>query len=121
MDYQTKEKFLNLVKQVNDELADDNMKVFVACTPDGAKMMEGIIDWECDLDKLDGMPFIAGHFKATEIPVVISKSVTVGMYDFNIYIRMIPKAEFTFEHYKYPEVISNEQASEEKTVEESVN
>ena len=123
MDYQTKEKFLNLIKQVNDELADDNMEVFVCCTLDGAKMMEGIVDWQEDLDKLDEVPFncIIGYFKDTDIPAIVSKKLTVGMYDFNIYIRTMPKAEFylSYKHLRFARGLLNEQASEEEAVKET--
>jgi len=123
MDGITKEKFLNLVKQVNDELADDNMKVFVACTLAGAKMMEGIVDWQEDLDKLDEVPFnhIIGYFKDTDIPAIVSKKLTVGIYDFNIYIQTMPKEEYylSYKHLRFARGLYNEQTTEERAVKET--
>lgn len=101
MDGITKEKFLNLVKKTKEELDNDSMQICIQCSKVGAKMLDGIVDWETDPSKLEEMPFniILGHIKDTEIPVFLSKSADVN--EFHILIRLIPKAEFSFEPFDY--------------------
>ena len=101
MDGITKEKFLNLVKQTKEELDSDSMQICIQCSKVGAKMMDGIVDWQIDPSKLEETPFnvILGHIKYAEVPVFLSKSADTN--EFHILIRLIPKAEFSFEHFDY--------------------
>ena len=101
MDGITKEKFLDLVKQTKEELESDNMQICIQCSKVGAKMLDGIVDWQIDPSKLEETAFniILGHIKDIDVPVFLSKSADIN--EFHILIRLIPKAEFSFEHFDY--------------------
>ena len=101
MDGITKEKFLNLVKQTKEELESDSMQLCIQCSKVGAKMLDGIVDWGMDPSKLDEAPFniILGNLKDTDVPVFLSKSADTSEY--HTLIRLIPKAEFSFERFDY--------------------
>ena len=101
MDGITKEKFLNLVKQTKEELESDSMQICIQCSRVGAKMLDGIVDWQTDPSKLDETAFnvILGNLKDTDIPVFLSKSADTNEY--HTLIRLIPKAEIPFEHFDY--------------------
>ena len=72
MDGITKEKFLNLVKQTKEELESDSMQICIQCSKVGAKMLDGIIDWQIDPSKLEESPFniILGNLKDTDLKLL---------------------------------------------------
>lgn len=101
MDGITKEKFLNLIKQTKEELGGDNMQVCIQCSKVGAKMLDGIVDWQTDPSKLEETPFniILGHIKDTDVSVWLFKSADIN--EFHILIRLIAKAELSFKPFDY--------------------
>ena len=120
MDYQTKENLRNLFIRVKDELADENMGIYIECSKVGSEMLGDVVEWSDDVAKLEEKPFgiIIGNIKDTDIPVALSAIATAN--EFHIAVRIYHKNEgIPFKHLKFEEGLFNEQATEKETVEET--